>query len=110
MAIAIKNVVPVVGMGASKRVGSDSHAGTIVAIKTNKRKEVVGFTFQKDTATRTDNNGQSDSQTYDYAPNPEGEKEEVTLRKNGRWVRVGDTQSGTGYVVGHRREFYDYSR
>jgi len=101
---------PVVGMGATQCHYTDRHAGTITAVKKNKSGKVTAFTFQRDTATRTDKNGMSETQEYAYAPNPNAPTREVTLRKNGRWVDRGTTMNGCpSYVIGERDEFHDYT-
>ncbi len=88
-------------MGATEVMYSDRHAYTVVEV-VSARKIVV----QADTATRTDNNGMSESQSYTYTPNPEGEKRTLSLRKDGRWVEVAGRQ---GFAIGTRREYHDYS-
>jgi hypothetical protein len=101
---------PAVGMGATQCLYTDRHAGTITAIKKNKVGKVTAFTFQQDTATRTDKNGMSDTQHYVYTPNVDGITRDVTLRKNGRWVDRGTDLNGCpSYVIGERDEFHDYS-
>ena len=98
-------IVPIVGMGATMCGWSDRHAYTIVEI-TNPKTIVV----QQDIATRTDSNGMSECQNYDYSPDPSAPKKVVTLRKNGRWVeRGGGLWNGTTYHVGYRSEYYDFS-
>ena len=46
---------------------------------------------QRDNAKRTDKNGMSETQQYEYTANPEARKVTVTLRKNGRWVTQGES-------------------
>lgn len=97
------NPVPEVGMGATALYWSDRRAGTVVAVK-GKR-----LVWKEDKATRTDSNGMSDCQSYSYAPDPEAQEEVFTLRKNGKWVREGDSMNGTCLGLGYRRTYYDYS-
>lgn len=95
---------PEVGMGATMLYWSDRVAGTVIEVK-GKR-----LVWQEDNATRADQNGMSDAQTYTYTPDPEGRVEVFTLRKNGRWVREGDSmQNGTCLGLGYRRKYYDFS-
>lgn len=77
-----KQVEPKVGIGCTECMFSDRHAYTIIDVSLNGKKIVV----QEDIATRIDKNGMSESQTYDYTPNPNGKTVIVTLRKNGRWI------------------------
>jgi hypothetical protein len=43
---------------------------------------------REDRAIRTDSNGLSESQTYTYEPNPNGERHWFRRRKNGIWEEV----------------------
>jgi hypothetical protein len=95
---------PEVGMGATKLCYTDRHAYTIVEVL-NKKTIVV----QQDKAVRIDNNGMSDSQSYRYDPNPEASREIITLRKNGRWVKRGDSMDGQVFAIGIRQEYHDFS-
>lgn len=97
--------VPVVGMGATICFLTDRRAGTIVAVSASGKQ----ITVQRDTCTRTDKNGMSECQSYDYAPNPEGTTDTFTFRKNGRWVQKGSDMNGTCCYIGGRREYHDYS-
>lgn len=99
-----RNHEPTVGMGATELCWTDRHAYTVTQVSSPKRIEV-----QQDTATRTDSDGMTDAQSYSYAPNPEGRKRVLTLRKNGSWHEVGTTMSDTPFSVGTRREYHDYS-
>ena len=99
-----KYPAPTVGMGATMLMATDRHAGTIIRIVTPKK-----IIVQRDTSTRTDNNGMSESQTYDYTPDTNGEQYTVTLRKNGRWVIQGQqAHNGTAFAIGHRSSYFDY--
>ena len=100
------NVIPAIGMGATIYHWSDRTACTIIAISKSGSK----ITVQEDTATRTDNLGMSESQAYEYAPNPEGATHIFSFRENGAWVKVGSPMKGsTGLAVGTRRQYFDYS-
>ena len=97
---------PVVGKGATICWWSDSHAGTIIWVSDNGKRIIV----QRDIATRTDGNGLSESQKYTYERDPQGITYEFSLRKNGRWVRVGDSvKDGLKCSVGLRNEYFDFS-
>lgn len=98
------NEKPEVGMGCTQGVGSDRYPYTICEV-VNEKKIYV----QADDYKRTDKNGQSESQTYEYTPNPEAQKILVTLRKNGRWVRKGETLNGSAFYIGQRRAYQDPS-
>ena len=97
--------VPEVGMGATQLMWTDRSAGTIIEVSKSGKKLV----FQRDAVSRKDTNGMSDSQSYLYKRNSHGLTYEYSLRKNGRWVRVGDNFNGPSLLLGHREEYYDYS-
>jgi hypothetical protein len=66
--------------------------------------------IQRDNAKRVDENGMSDSQSYEFTPDKSAPVVHYSLRKNGKWVRVGQPQSsGTQIGIGYRSEYYDYS-
>ncbi|CPW67078.1 hypothetical protein [Mycobacteroides abscessus] len=101
-----RSAAPQVGMGATIVMWSDRHAATIVGVSDSGSTVSV----QRDRATRTDNYGMSDSQSYAYSPNPEASIQAFTLRKTGRWVRRGEPEKGgTVLLIGQRDEYYDYS-
>ena len=100
-----KHPTPEVGMGATKLSWTDRTAGTIVAVSKSRKK----LTWREDKATRIDNNGMSESQNYTYEQDPDGYDQEFSLRRNGRWVKVGSPMQGTGLGIGHRSQYYDYS-
>lgn len=56
--------------------------------------------------TRTDNNGMSECQTYEYHRNPEGTCHIATLRKDGSFRLAGGK---TLVHVGERNKYYDFS-
>ncbi len=98
------NTPPVsVGSGATILHWTDRTACTIIELT---EKRVI---LQEDIATRTDSHGMSDQQSYSYMPNLKGIKHVFTKRKNGKWVRKGDTMSGTRCILGVRDHYYDYS-
>jgi hypothetical protein len=92
---------PEVGMGATELCYSDRHAYTVVEV-TNSKTIVV----QRDKATRADQNGMSDSQEYTYAPDPNGERVTLTLRRDGMWK---SKPGSVVYGIGYRDEHYDFS-
>jgi hypothetical protein len=102
----VVTMVPTVGDGATMLGWSDRHPYTVIEVSPNGRTVVV----QEDFAVRTDNYGMSDCQSYEYSRNPDGRTSTVTLRKNGRWVVKGQgLKNGTGFAMGSRRKYYDYS-
>ncbi len=94
-------VTPEVGMGVTFLGWTDRHAGTIVKILSPTRIQV-----QQDLATRTDSNGMSEAQTYEFAPNPSAPVQTFSLRKDGGYKKVGGTSQ---LLIGKRSEYYDYS-
>lgn len=99
-----KSKTPVIGEGATEICWSDRHAYTIVEIKSAKC-----IVVQRDKVTRLDQGGPTDSQAYQYAPDPNGHRVTLTLRRNGKWIPRGHGMSAAGYLIGVRQEHYDYS-
>ena len=95
---------PEIGMGATMGVGSDRYPYTITEIVSPKR-----IWVQSDEYRRIDSNGQSESQKYTFTRNPHGTKTLITLRKNGRWVRMGEQMGGTSWAIGRRDAYQDPS-
>lgn len=98
--------VPEIGMGATEILWSDRHPYTIIGIEKGGKVLVL----QSDIATRTDDNGMSDSQSYSYQRDTEGVIVRVSKRKNGNWIQVGQNMNtGIKYLIGRREEYYDYT-
>ena len=104
------NDEPAVGMGATILMWSDRSPATIIEVNHSY------IVIQEDRAERVDGNGMSESQSYEYSPDPEGAKRIYRKMKNGRWqehyinpetkrlVKAG------GYLsIGEREKYYDYS-
>lgn len=107
--------LPVVGDAATVGFWSDRIAATVVDIFTYRGKVMV--TVQEDNAVRTDKNGMSDCQEYEYSRNPNGSKYTFKL-KGTKWVAVGQNYDGKGWSegfgsgnlsIGRRNKHYDYS-
>lgn len=92
---------PVVGQGATLSIGSDCYPYTVIAIKGT----TIAF-MQADKSTRTDRNGQSEDQSYEYTPNPKGEVVECRKGKYG-WKRKGS--SSYSITFGKRTMYQDPS-
>lgn len=94
---------PEVGMGVTYGCWTDRMAGTIVEVS----KSGKTITVQADTATRTDKNGMSECQEYEYTPNPNGEKMvfRITSKKGNKAWRSGCYTAG----LGGRRSYHDFS-
>jgi hypothetical protein len=100
---------PTAGMGATYLAWSDRYAYTVVDVMRfksgPKAGQVKSVIATRDIATRTDLNGRSESQSYEYETNPNAKREVFTLRKSGRFQASG----GGVLAIGARREYYDYS-
>jgi hypothetical protein len=95
-------IKPEIGMGITISVGSDRYPGTIIDISASGKT----ITFQKDSYKRIDSNGMSEDQEYEYSPNPNGEIEQASLRKNGRFMLI---HTKIPIYVGEREHYYDFS-
>lgn len=91
---------PSVGMGITVLMWTDRHAGTITRVSPSGKT----FWFQEDIATRTDKNGMSDSQSYEFMPNPDASIQCARLTKSGAYKC-----NGTQIRVGDRDAYHDYS-
>jgi hypothetical protein len=98
-------LVPEVGMGATVLYWTDRRAATVIEVSASGRQ----ITVQYDKATRTDNHGMSDAQSYEYEADPNGATRVFTKRKNGQWIAKGDSLRGQRLGLGYRRHYYDYS-
>lgn len=101
-------IIPVVGMGATISVGSDRYPYTVCEVITENR-----ILIQADDYRRTDKNGVSESQEYEYTPQPDSLRIEIKRRKDPRylnaWFGKGGKKNGERYYVGSRRCFQDPS-
>lgn len=110
---------PEIGMGVTELCYTDRHPFEVIAILNDKRIKV-----REMTAERTDTNGMSDCQKYNYVPNPDGEVKTLVLRngkwrdlvkeydndENGRLIEVETRRLGcNGWLIGRAEKYYDYS-
>jgi hypothetical protein len=96
------DITPEVGMGATLIHWSDRTPLTITDVS----KTAHRIFLQEDSATRTDSNGMSDAQSYDYTPNPDGRTHEATRRRDGSYrIKGGDAR----VLIGSRSKYHDYS-
>lgn len=94
-----KDVKPEVGMGATYLGWTDREPYTVIAIS----KSGKTITVQEDIAIRVDNNGMSESQKYEFKPNPLGRTYNLRLTKKGWSCR------GMQFALGYRSKYYDFS-
>jgi hypothetical protein len=99
-----KSAMPEVGMGVTRCCHSDRHAYTIID-----KPSATRIIVQRDKATRSDENGMSESQSYNYERDTDGDTYTLTLRVDGRWRAVGETKGDAGWLIGTRMEYYDYN-
>lgn len=113
---------PAVGMGATILCWTDRHAATITRVyevRCRVGKEVhslLHVEVKQDIATRTDKNGFSENQDWDYQPNPKAATEYFRLQE-GRWRQLEQSEKkgralklikgGHGLRIGEREEYYD---
>lgn len=93
---------PQVGDGATIISWTDRHPATVIEVSKTAHK----ITVQDDTATRTDTNGMSDAQSYEFSRNPNGKLTEATRRKDGSYRVKGSSQR---VLIGHRMRYHDFS-
>jgi len=102
---------PTVGMGVTMLSWSDRSAGTIVEVNTKKRYIAV----TEDDAVRTDDNGMSESQVYEYTTRMDGYMYYYKKDKSGEWRRCYYNENKRlvfgrgGLVLGRREKYYDFT-
>lgn len=94
-------VKPEVGMGATLQYPSDCYPFTIIEVNATGKTIKV----QRDQYKRTDKNGQSESQSYEYTPDTNASVQTYTLRKNGRYHLKGESTNGAVLNIGKRRAY-----
>lgn len=99
------NTKPQVGQGGTHQVGTDAYPYTIIEVSESGKTVKA----QRDSYVRTDSNGWSESQTYEYSRNPEGTIDTFTLRNNGNYYQKGQSQHYHPFFPGNRRFFWDPS-
>lgn len=98
---ASKQPTPQVGDGCTLTLYTDRDAATVVEVISPKKVVV-----QVDKAQRTDKNGMSEDQSYEYAQDPNGAKHIYTLRKSGKWK---SSTGPDGIAFGFRNKYHDFS-
>jgi hypothetical protein len=94
-------------MGATVLGWTDRYAGTIVDVGLD-----GSFTVQEDKAIRTDKNGMSESQEYEYERNLNGRRFLFRAVRRGKakgQLREGGKANGSGVLIGDRRKYHDFS-
>lgn len=101
---------PEVGMGATLLGWTDRNPATIVSVKKNKEGKAVAVEITRDEYKRIDSNGMSECQEYEYTPVKDAPRSTYTKRKNGAWVRAGESmKGGARLAIGQRERYYDFS-
>lgn len=96
---------PEVGMGATEMFYTDREPYEIIEVKDSRH-----ITVRSMSCKRIDNNGMSECQDYEYAPDPNGRIATLFKTKQGRWVeRVGKSYSCNGWAIGYAEKYYDFS-
>lgn len=106
--------IPQVGDGATILSYSDRDAGTVIEVIKKGIMPVI-VVVQEDNAVRTDKNGQSESQTYEFSRNPNGRIRHFRQAKNGTWDEVivnpetnrWKKNGSTNVKFGVRESYYD---
>jgi hypothetical protein len=110
--------VPKVGDGATMYLYSDRHAYTVREVKVSPSGKTITIKATRDHAVRTDGGGFSESQTYDFTTVGEPEDGQTFKSVSGKPFRSvywdheanGYRMSETILRVGHRDEYYDFTK
>lgn len=95
----VNGIEPVVGMGATVGVGSDSDPYTVAEVVTPHH-----IVIQPDNWRIISGNEGDGSAQYEYTTNPNSAPIDVTLRRDGKWKIDGTT---TVVHIGNRRRYRD---
>lgn len=96
---------PQVGMGVTECFYSDRKPYEIIAVKDARHITVRELDWK-----RTDNNGMSDCQDYEYSSNPGNRTAELFLTKQGQWrQRYGRRLGCNCFFIGYAERYYDPS-
>lgn len=98
--------IPDVGDGATIVMWSDRLPATITEVRKTKSGK-LRITVQEDKATRIDNNGISESQSWQFERDTNGRVFQYSERKDGVLREV--QNGGTTLWVGSRQKYYDFS-
>ena len=105
------------GDGGTEILWSDQKAGTIVEVK-NDGKTVVWVQDDAKLLNKEDMKFHAGgfvghveyfTQKYEYTPRPDGARITFTLRKNGKFIRQGETMKNGTRLKEGRHEYYDYN-
>lgn len=110
---------PEVGMGVTLLSWTDRYPGTIQKVEEYCHKVwLYQIEVTEDEAVRTDSNGMSESQSYEYTPQPDGVRTLFRFnKKTGEWVSGRINQEtgrfniarGYGLIIGRREKYHDFS-
>lgn len=109
---------PVVGMGATILHWTDRSAATVVSVEQpNSKRYSFVIEVQRDRSTMVGGSIFSESQAYEFTPNPDATRELFGCdRTTGAWVRLARNERGTlvkdkgpGLRIGERDEYRDPS-
>lgn len=95
---------PEVGMGVTECQWSDRSPWEIIAVKDERHITVRALDWK-----RTDNNGMSDCQDYEYFSNPNNPTANLFLTKQGKWrQRYSDRSLGcNAFFIGYAERYFD---
>ena len=111
---------PEVGMGVTELLWSDRDPWEVIEVVNDKKIRIRELGYE-----RTDNDGISEHQEYEFFPNPDGDVKTLVLR-NGKWrdlkkeyvndangkqVLVETRRLGRGsqWLIGRAERYYDFS-
>ena len=103
---------PVVGMGATLTSWTDRHPATVI------QWDGKIIAVQEDDYCRTDGNGMSEAQEYEYTPNSNRPVRYFRRDKTNAWLPIFKNQEtgrwntakyGGGLILGFRDKYHDFS-
>lgn len=98
-----KSAKPEVGMGATEMLWSDREPYEVIKVKDDRH-----ITVRRLDARRTDNNGLSEIQEYEYTSNPDNSEVNLFLTKQGKWKeKIGRSLGCNTFVIGYAEKYRD---
>lgn len=104
-----KSDLPVVGDPATVLLWTDRLPATVIEVTKYRKRDMV--IVQIDHATRTDKNGMSEDQSWEYSRNPNDSIFRFVKNKEGYWKEYnkGIVKYGPSLCLGRREKYYDFT-
>lgn len=96
-------IKPELGMGVTRQFQTNLRPYTVIAVYKD-----WSVLIQRDRAVLVSGSVMSEQQSYEYFPNPHGDKLHITRRADGYW-RIAGKSTGSTFTLGERAHYDDPS-